>query len=73
MWMLRCANPSESHFKPVVSSDLRRIIRLGETAPLVASQCKTKRSEHVKLSVIKLVNVQKSFPLMTDCKVPFSI
>lgn len=41
MWMLRCANPRESHFKPVISSNLRRIIRLGETAPLIASQCKT--------------------------------
>jgi hypothetical protein len=41
MWIVRSANPSELHVRPVISSNLRRIIRLGEMGPLVASQCKS--------------------------------
>lgn len=40
LWIIRSANPNEFHFRPVISSDLRRIIRLVETGPLVASECK---------------------------------
>ncbi|EDO36773.1 predicted protein [Nematostella vectensis] len=37
VWIVRSANPQDFKCKPVFTRDLRRMIRLGETGPLVAS------------------------------------
>ena len=39
-WILRAADPSTLGLRPIVTSDLRRVIRCTEVGHLVASQCK---------------------------------
>lgn len=46
-WILRAADPSTLSLPPVVTSDLRRVLRCSEMGHLVASYCKSSKTETV--------------------------